>query len=313
MKDGLFSYDDMYLVPKHSSLKSRTDADISVDLHGRKFASPVIPANMLDVISFSNAKFLAERGYFYIMHRFEEATRKFAQFAYDNQLPLVSISVGVNNDSKLDLEYAMKYGPIHWICIDTAHGDHDNVGGMIKHIQKEYGTTAVKIIAGNVATADGYRYLVDCGVNVVKVSIGSGSICTTRYETGFHLPTAYSVWECAQTGLDVPIIADGGIKHRGDIAKALVLGASLVMCGGLFAQCVDSPAKIVHGRKVYRGSTSYEAKGNGRHVEGRTIEMDEGITYEEQLDKIHDSLTSAISYAGGTNISAFNHVEWKLL
>jgi GMP reductase len=113
--------------------------------------------------------------------------------------------------------------------------------------------------------------------------------------------------------LDVPIIADGGARHYGDVAKALVLGATMVMSGGWFANCLDSPAKIVQGKKVYRGSTSYEAKGQRKHIEGRTLELDEGIVYSERLQEIHDALCSSISYAGGKDLSAFNHVEWKLL
>lgn len=302
----------MYLVPRHSSLKSRADADTSINLCGQKFALPIVCANMLDVISFSNAKFLSENGYFYIMHRFDGATQNFANFAYENAFKLVSISVGVNMDSKKDLDYALKKGSVHWICIDTAHGDHDNVGDMIKHI-KSVISPNVKIIVGNVATSDGYKYLAECGADVIKVSIGSGSICTTRYQTGFHLPTAYSVWQCAQLGLDVPIIADGGARHYGDVAKALTLGATMVMSGGWFASCIDSPAKIVQGKKLYRGSTSYEAKGKRMHIEGRTLELDEGITYAERLDEIRQALCSSISYAGGKDLSAFNNVEWRLL
>jgi GMP reductase len=317
MNGYVFSYDDMYLRPSHSSLKSRDDVDVSIKLCGKRYNLPVVSANMLDVISFENAKLLSNAGYFYIMHRFEGATRKFADFSKRNNLPMVSISVGVNQESKDDLDYVnsvLDY-KVDWICVDTAHGDHDNVGEMIKYIQESYEGyfPRPKIIAGNVATAEGYKFLVGCGADAVKVSIGAGSICTTRYQTGFHLPTAYSVWECAQCGLDVPIIADGGLKYYGDIAKALVLGADMVMSGGWFASCLDSPAKIVGSRKIYRGSTSYEAKGQRKHIEGRTLELDEGIIYLERMEEIRQALASSISYAGGKDLSAFNHVEWHLL
>ena len=137
--------------------------------------------------------------------------------------------------------------------------------------------------------------------NVFNIIVHN-SICSTKYETGFHLPTAASLLECSDVMLDVrdrfarlagsktssfklPIIADGGIKHHGDIAKALVLGADMVMCGGLFAACLDSPAKIVHGKKLYRGSTSYAAKGNDTHIEGKTIELEGDITYEKLTEQ----------------------------
>lgn len=304
----IFSYDDIYLRPNYSELPHRSEANTSVDFLGYKFALPVVPANMEDVISSINAKLLSECNYFYIMHRFHGMTNSFLESHFHNPLKFVSISVGVSDESKKELNVPVEPD---FITIDVAHGYHENIRDMVNFIRTKYKNT--KIIAGNVATADGYKYLCDLGVDAVKVGIGGGSICTTRYETGFHLPTAYSVWECAQLGLDVPIIADGGIKHRGDIVKALVLGASMVMCGGLFASCIDSPAKIVHGKKIYRGSTSFEAKGNGSHVEGKTLEMEEGITYEQQLRKIKESLSSAISYAGGKDLSAFNNVKWEIL
>jgi GMP reductase len=116
--------------------------------------------------------------------------------------------------------------------------------------------------------------------------------------------------ECVETGLKVPIIADGGAKHYGDVAKALTLGATMVMSGGWFASCIDSPAKIINGKKLYRGSTSYESKGEHKHIEGISLELEEGFTYSDRLIEIQQSLQSAISYSGGTDLTAFNSVEW---
>ena len=187
---------------------------------------------------------------------------------------------------------------------------------MLRHLHTAFDPSYAerpKFIAGNVATADGYKFLCDSGADAVKVGIGGGSICTTRYKTGFHVPTAYSVWECRQEDhYDVPIIADGGAKHFGDVAKALVLGADMVMSGRWFAECIDSPAKIEHGKKIYRGSTSYEAKGHNNHVEGQTIEIERACTYKERLLEIKQALQSSISYAGGKDLAAFNSVKWFL-
>jgi len=146
--------------------------------------------------------------------------------------------------------------------------------------------------------------------NVFNIIVHN-SICTTRYMTGFHLPTLQSVYESQES--NVPIIADGGAKYYGDIAKALTFGATMVMSGGWFASCIDSPAKIVGGKKLYRGSTSYESKGQRKHIEGRQIELEEGLTYAERMEEIKQSLSSAISYAGGTNLEAFNFVDWGLV
>lgn len=307
------SYDNIYLRPRMSSLLHRADADTSVDFLGRKFNLPVIPANMEDVIGFQNAEWLAKNGYFYIMHRFKGAPAKFVEFSIAENLPYISISIGVGEDSKKELgDILTRFGDVlDYLTIDVAHGHHQNVEDMMFFIRKqfEWDCRVPKIIAGNVATQDGYKFLCDLGVDAVKIGIGGGSICTTRFETGFHLPTATSLLEC-QYGKKKPIIADGGIKHHGDIAKALTFGATMVMSGGWFASCIDSPAKIVNGKKVYRGSTSYELKGHKRHVEGRQLELAEGTTFEQRLTEIKEALQSSISYAGGNDLSAFESVRW---
>lgn len=219
----------------------------------------------------------------------------------------LSISVGVNEEV-----FWADVGAPTFITIDIAHGHHLKMIERIKYLKSLFPKS--KIIAGNVATSDGYKFLCDLGVDAVKVGIGGGSICTTRYKTGFHIPTAYAVWDCATNGdRDIPIIADGGAKHFGDIAKALVLGADMVMSGRFFAECIDSPAQISHGQKIYRGSTSYQAKGHNNHIEGKTLEIEWNCTYKERLIEIQQALQSSISYAGGKDLSCFNNVEWGLL
>ena len=312
MQQSLFSYDDICLTPRYSDLNSRDEADTSVKFLGRKFSIPVVPANMIDVISLENARQLSKDGYFYIMHRFGNATQE----AIDSDLnsSLLSISIGVKDEDRKFIGNLVLTPS--FITIDTAHAHHKNVSDMLRYLHTAFDPSyeeRPKFIAGNVATADGYRFLCDSGADAVKVGIGGGSICTTRYKTGFHVPTAYSVWECRQDDrYEVPIIADGGAKHFGDVAKALVLGADMVMSGRWFAECIDSPAKIEHGKKIYRGSTSYEAKGHNNHVEGQTIEIERACTYKERLEEIRQALSSAISYGGGRDLSCFNSVKWFL-
>lgn len=305
---NLCSYENVYLRPKFSQLATRDDADTSVEFLGKRWKLPVIPANMQDVISFENAKYLSENGYFYIMHRFEGVTSKFIQQANEYNLKYISVSVGIRG---LETELPEGNYRIDCITIDVAHGYHSDVKTTFEILKHAYPNA--KIIAGNVATKEGYKYLSNLGVDAVKVGIGGGSICSTKYKTGFHLPTLQSVYEAKATGLDIPIIADGGVKHNGDIAKALTLGATMVMAGSLFASCVDSPAQMVDGKKVYRGSTSYQAKKVKKHIEGITLELDGAFTYEERLEEIKQDLSSAISYAGGNNLDAFKEVSWFLI
>lgn len=314
MRDFLLSYDTVTLYPRHSNLSSRDKADTSLVFCGHKFKLPVVPANMKDVVNAHLAEFLSENGYFYIYHRFGEGEEHTLNFIKNHQnLKLISVSIGVNQESMniVDAISGQRWRT-DFITIDVAHADHENVKGIISHIRKTLPET--KLIVGNVATKDGVAYLCSLGVDAIKVGIGGGSICTTRYMTGFHIPTLQSVSDANEAmkeyGFDTPIIADGGAKHYGDVAKALVFGANMVMSGGWFASCIDSPAQIVDGKKVYRGSTSYELKGHKRHVEGRQLELDGGTTFTQRLTEIRDAITSSISYAGGEDLSAFDTVEW---
>jgi GMP reductase len=316
MKDFLLSYDTISLRPRFSSLESRGNADTSLIFLGKKLKLPVIPANMQDVVDRNICKYLSQNEYFYIYHRFdkEDTTHCFVDNANNEKWDLISVSVGIKKDDMNVLSDIKSDGlKIDFLTIDVAHGHHKDVSLMVDFIKTNFSNT--KLIVGNVATADGVEYLCRLGVDAVKVGIGGGSICTTRYMTGFYLPTLESIWEANEVmnlyGWEIPIIADGGAKHYGDIAKALTFGATMVMSGGWFASCIDSPAKIVDGKKLYRGSTSFEMKGKHKHIEGRTLELEEGFTYEERMVEIKDAITSQISYAGGVDLSAFDHVAWE--
>jgi GMP reductase len=321
MKDFLLSYDTVTLRPKFSKLESRAKADTSLVFCGRTFNLPVVPANMEDTIDAWNAKRLMESGHFYIYHRFGQEnefhpqlkTSSFIKIANEEKWRLISVSIGTKTYST-DIHDSLVSGHrIDFITIDVAHGHHEDVKEAVKYVRHRWPTT--KLIVGNVATGEGAEYLARLGVDAIKVGIGGGSICTTRFMTGFHLPTLQSVLEVetrlVEIGYPVPIIADGGAKHYGDIAKALTFGATMVMSGRWFASCIDSPAKIIDGKKLYRGSTSYEAKGLRKHIEGKTLELKEGFTYDERLTEIKESLQSSISYAGGEDLGAFQHVQWQ--
>jgi IMP dehydrogenase len=173
------------------------------------------------------------------------------------------------------------------IVIDTAHGHSKGVIDAVRATKKEF--PGVVVIAGNVATAEATEALIDAGVDAVKVGIGPGSICTTRVVAGVGVPQITAVSDCARIAdrHDVPIIADGGVKHSGDITKAIAAGASSVMVGSLFAGTDESPGDLVlyQGRsyKVYRGMGSLGAMKKGskdRYSQGGTADeklVPEGI------------------------------------
>ncbi len=303
------TYDQVNLIPKYSQLESRSLADTSVDLCGWKFKLPVVPANMEDVIDANLSFYLSESGYFYIMHRFNLDNFIFVKCAQNWKL--ISISTGVNNDSLDELERIKEYNyRVDFITIDVAHGHHIKVKNRIKWLKENFPNT--KIIAGNIATSAAIDDLVEWGADVLKIGIGQGSICTTRFQTGFSMP----MFSCiSSVGRDyrTPVIADGGLKYIGDIPKALVAGATMVMSGKLFASCLDSPAEVIGDHKQYRGSTSFAAKKHNKHIEGKIIELEADITIAERLTEIQEALQSAISYAGGHNLEAFKFVDYCIV
>lgn len=178
----------------------------------------------------------------------------------------VGAAVGVTADTMERVDALVKAG-VDVIAIDTAHGHSKGVINQLKAVKAKY--PDLQVIAGNIATADAARALAEAGADAVKVGIGPGSICTTRIIAGVGVPQLYAVYECAKAlqGTGVPVIADGGIKHTGDIAKAIAAGASSIMAGSLFAGVEESPGEtiIYEGRrfKSYRGMGSIEAMESG--------------------------------------------------
>jgi GMP reductase len=269
---------------------------------------------MKAVIDSTLAGELSNSGYMYSMHRFAVDITKFVDKANRDGWPVVSISIGVKTtDRELIRNLSTVGSKIDYITVDIAHGHCEAMQNMLKFIKDRLPNTY--IIAGNVSTAVAVDDLAKWGADCVKVGIGQGSPCTTKDKTGFTMPMFTCVEECAKNTSDIPIIADGGIRSNGDIAKALTAGASAVMAGGLFASCSDSPARSINidgaVYKAYYGSASFENKGHKNHVEGilKKIPAND-MTYRQKLVEIQQDLQSSISYAGGNTLDAFKSVNY---
>ncbi len=179
---------------------------------------------------------------------------------------MVGAAIGATADV-LDRVAALVEAGADVLCLDSAHGHSQNILNTVKRIKSLY--PDVQLIAGNVATAEGTRALIEAGADCVKIGIGPGSICTTRVVAGIGVPQITAVYDAARVAAeyDVPIIADGGIKFSGDIAKAIAAGGNVVMLGSLLAGCEESPGdtEVYQGRqfKVYRGMGSLGAMACG--------------------------------------------------
>ena len=303
-------YENVFLKPNFNSVKTRSEIDTDVNFLDKVFRLPVVPSNMKCCVDFDICQLLDSKHYFYVMHRFDHDIFGFVRDTNEAFFNVVSISVGIQpSDRALITNLARHRFQVDFITIDVAHGHHSKVADQIKHIQDTLPDT--KIIAGNVATYQGVEYLHNVGADAIKVGIGGGYACTTKDKTGFTYPMFSCILECSRDR-DIPIIADGGIRSNGDIAKALVAGAKMVMCGSIFAACTDSPAPVVKdstGRryKQYYGSASIHNKMDKKNIEGTMKLMEtDSFTYEEKLLEITQDLQSAISYSGGCNLGSLN-------
>ena len=196
-----------------------------------------------------------------------EKVRAFPNAAKDSRGRLLcGASVGITADM-MDRVDALVKAQVDVITLDTAHGHSKGVIEGVKRIKAKY--PELQIIAGNIATAEATRDLIEAGADCVKVGIGPGSICTTRVVAGVGVPQLTAVMDCVEEAVKhgVPVIADGGLKYSGDIVKALAAGASVCMMGSMLAGCEESPGEteIYQGRqyKVYRGMGSLGAMEKG--------------------------------------------------
>ena len=235
----------------------------------------------------------------------------------ENGRLLCGAAVGITNNI-LERVDALVKAQVDCIVIDSAHGHSKNILETVKMVKEHYPN--LQVIAGNVATGEATKALIEAGADAVKVGIGPGSICTTRVVAGIGVPQITAVMDCAEAAepYGIPIIADGGIKYSGDMTKAIAAGASVCMMGSLFAGCDESPGdfELYQGRKykVYRGMGSIAAMENGskdRYFQSEAKKLvPEGVegrvaykgSVEDTVFQLMGGLRSGMGYCGTPTI-----------
>ena len=338
MKTAL-TYDDIQLVPAFSNIKSRQNIKLHTMLSERYgLLNPIVASPMDTVCEFEMAYKMAELGGVGCIHRFmsiEEQSdivkrlyhsiygegfgggiAEYWGVMYDDwhaeikEVPIMA-AIGVQDEDRVRALSLVEAGA-NVLLIDVAHGHHQNVLDMI-HWCKENLPEHIDIIAGNIATAEAAEHLQSYGANGLRVGIGGGSLCTTRIKTGFGVPNVTSIEDIEKVS-NVPIMADGGIRTSGDMAKALALGADTIMLGSLLAGTDEAPGQILETPKGlykrYRGSASLETKvthgQQARNVEGEstTIPYKGGVKFI--VNGLLDGVKSALSYAGASDLISYN-------
>ena len=317
------SFDDVLLVPGYSKIETRKDVCLQIcdwegeliDVGKSSFRLPIFASPMDTVVDRQTAAMFANKGVSPIMHRYTSIDQQLIDYeAVLDCLSNDAAPVGVAISSAAEcLDRVGEFYDLgcRLFCIDVAHGHHALSISAVSDLRTMYDD--IFIIAGNVATLDGFNALADSGANAIRVGIGGGSVCSTRLVTGHGVPTFQSVIDCANSDRDCFIIADGGIRNSGDVVKALAAGADFVMLGSMFAGKLESPGdtKDVGGilYKNYRGMASKNAQLDWR---GK-VSVAEGVdswrpvyeTVEQSIDRITAGIRSGLSYSGCDNLADF--------
>jgi len=306
-----YGFQEIYLLHNKCIAESRSQCDPSVTFGPMKFKNGVIAANMRSVVDEKTCEFIAQNGMFYIMHRFDVDPYIFTKSMHSKEL-FASISVGVNIDTFEKLE-SMRRDGVHpeYITIDIANAYSVKAEKMVAWIKYYFPKSF--LIVGNCATQEAVIEIEKWGADATKIGISNGHVCETYVATGFSRPQFSTILECCAAAKK-PVISDGAIRNIGDISKAFVAGASMVMAGSMFAGYKESAGEIIEieGKryKQYFGSASFNNTRIKKNVEGKCILVPYKLEMQKLLWDIDDGLRSAISYAGGLDMSAFNNVQW---
>lgn len=307
------TFDDVLIVPSYSDIESRNQVSLSQNFLGLSLDLPIISANMDYITASEMGIAMLKAGGFYIYHRFIDFDFLVSDLhAINNHSKIVSFSIGTRDiEAEIEKTEAIVSAFPHskiFVTVDVAHGHHSKVVEVVKKLKSDYADT-IKIIAGNVATAAGFRTLALAGADAIKVGIGPGSVCTTRTVTGVGFPQLTAIDNCSSIAreMEVQLIADGGIKNSGDIVKALAAGADVVMVGSLLSGTNECPGEVridTKGKRwrPYRGQSIFGTNDTKYTKEGIEGWVQEKGPVADVLRQLAGGMRSGLSYVGARNL-----------
>lgn len=305
------TYDDISLIPTDvSRIKTRKEVKTSVEFLTNKLALPLVSSPMESVTGIEMAKELSLLGCLGIVNRFDSSLKEIIANKRNGD-SIRAVSIALNSDSETINELA-EAGYI--ICIDTANANNLEVLKKTEEIKNKH---SVKVIVGNIAHGASLSQLVDAGADAVRVGIGSGSVCTTSIQTGIGIGQVSSLLNVyfarEEKKLNIKIIADGGIKGAGDIAKAIAVGADVVMVGRLLAGTKETPGEVIRYNdqlwKKYRGSASFGVKMKNEFIEGEETMVSYKGVVKNVINAISDGLKSSMSYMNCLNLNELRNID----
>ncbi len=292
------TYDDISLIPfEISQIKSRAQANPATEFLGKRLQLPVLSSPMDTVSGIRMAEELERLGCLGVLNRFDSSLNELLE---NEELTsrISAVSIGLNTNEEIITKLAERK---FIICIDTANANNVTVLNKCEELKTKYD---VKLIVGNVACGSTLKDLVNAGADAVRIGIGGGSVCTTSIQTGIGIGQVSSLLDVyfarEEANLNIALIADGGIKSPGDIAKAIALGADAVMLGRMLAGTKEAPGEVIKYNdqlwKKYRGSASFGVKMKNEFIEGEETMIPYKGPVENVINAISDGLRSAMSY-----------------